>query len=119
MGNGTRAVSKGVPSVVPWDVGGKERGPLNTPPSAKAVHRCEKRTKDAPDQFLEADLKGPSHHTGDYFCQFYFGLIQNFLRNKCLSQPLSHVSHSTAHEMISIFQIKKKSRHKNKSIIVS
>ena len=30
MGNGTRAVSKGVPSVVPRDIGEKERDPLNT-----------------------------------------------------------------------------------------
>ena len=30
MGNDTSAVNKGVPSVLPWDAGGKEKGPLNT-----------------------------------------------------------------------------------------
>lgn len=54
---------------------GKGERPLEHQPNKNAIHSCEKGTKDAPDQFLGVDRNGPSHHTGDYFCQFYFGLI--------------------------------------------
>lgn len=58
MGNGTRAVSKGVPSVVPWDVGGKERGPLNTPLVQRLFTGVRRGQKMPQTSFWKLILKG-------------------------------------------------------------